>query len=224
LLHKEAQLTCPAIHPLNQLSRGSQVWNYRRNNVRKLARAKKASLASKTANHAINAIYNSDLDITRIDGWRICPAKHADHEGNSITNNQVQYHAHFAPMIIIEKWALPFFTKSGFEADTKLPVARTDIECACCQICNYHYGYESADTEPLFHDMYVCDTCHRTYHWKCMNDLGCYTDDQRQEIEEADPWACPACIDLTHDQKAAREQQSRDELWRVTWKPSWEPE
>ena len=57
-----------------------------------------------------------------------------------------------------------------------------------------------------------------------MKDLGCYTDDQRQELNEADPWACPACIDLNHNQKAAREQQSTDELWRVTWKPSWEPE
>ena len=46
-----------------------------------------------------------------------------DHEGNSISRNLVQYHAHFAPMVI-EKWALPFFTDAGFLIDTKLPIAR----------------------------------------------------------------------------------------------------
>jgi len=57
-----------------------------------------------------------------------------------------------------------------------------------------------------------------------MKDLGCYNDDQRQEIDDADRWTCPACSDLNHDQIAAREQRSTNELWRVTWKPTWEPE
>ena len=49
-----------------------------------------------------------------------------------------------------------------------------------------------------------------------MKDLGCYTDDQRQEIDDADRWASPACSDLNHDQIAAREQRFRNELWKVT--------
>ena len=37
LHHREPELTCSAIHPLNPLTRTSQVWRYRRTTVRKLA-------------------------------------------------------------------------------------------------------------------------------------------------------------------------------------------
>eukprot|EP00983_Pelagomonas_calceolata_P006301 208810-Pelagomonas_calceolata.AAC.2 len=50
---------------------------------------------------------------------------------------QVQYHTHFAPMII-EKWALPVFKKAGLQPATTSTAACTDFACACCQICNYH--------------------------------------------------------------------------------------
>eukprot|EP00983_Pelagomonas_calceolata_P069096 1150238-Pelagomonas_calceolata.AAC.1 len=117
-----------------------------------------------------------------------------------------------------------FFRKAGLQPETITPAARTDNECACCQICNYHYGYESENCEPPFLDMYVCDVCHRTYHWKCMIELGCHTDEQRKEIDTANTWACPACAGLSDAQKIDRERLAKEELWRVTWKPSWEPE
>eukprot|EP00983_Pelagomonas_calceolata_P044406 1139285-Pelagomonas_calceolata.AAC.1 len=87
--------------------------------------------------------------------------------------------------MIIEKWALPFFKKAVLQPATTSTAAHTDIECACCQICNYHGGYEPINSEPPYLDMYICDVCQRTYHWKCMEELGGYTDGQRQEIDAA---------------------------------------
>eukprot|EP00983_Pelagomonas_calceolata_P062007 1147096-Pelagomonas_calceolata.AAC.1 len=57
-----------------------------------------------------------------------------------------------------------------------------------------------------------------------MEKLGCYTDGQRQEIDAADTWACPACAGLNNAQKTDRECQSREELIKVNWMPFWEPE
>eukprot|EP00983_Pelagomonas_calceolata_P061687 1146926-Pelagomonas_calceolata.AAC.9 len=38
-----------------------------------------------------------------------------------------------------------------------------------------------------------CTSCFAgTYHWKCMKELGCYTDGQGQGIDVAVTWACPA--------------------------------
>eukprot|EP00983_Pelagomonas_calceolata_P004682 153203-Pelagomonas_calceolata.AAC.1 len=107
--------------------------------------------------------------------------------------------------MIIEKWALPFFKKAGLQPATTTIAARTDIECACCQICNYPGAYEPIKSEPPYPDMYICDVFQRTYHWKCMKELGCYTDGQRQEIDTADTWACPACAGLNNAQRLDRE-------------------
>eukprot|EP00983_Pelagomonas_calceolata_P081174 1155459-Pelagomonas_calceolata.AAC.1 len=122
-----------------------------------------------------------------------------------------QYHTHYGPMII-EMWALPIFNKAGFQPASICTTARTDIECACCQICNYRYGYESVNSEPLYFDMYVCDVCERTYHWKCMRELGCYNDEQRQEVNAAEAWTCPACATLSNENKINRAYQSKEEL------------
>eukprot|EP00983_Pelagomonas_calceolata_P014187 453001-Pelagomonas_calceolata.AAC.3 len=29
-------------------------------------------------------------------------------------------------------------------------------------------GYEPINSEPPYLDMYICNVCQRTYHWKCM--------------------------------------------------------
>eukprot|EP00983_Pelagomonas_calceolata_P044572 1139348-Pelagomonas_calceolata.AAC.1 len=76
--------------------------------------------------------------------------------------------------------------------------------------------------------MYIRDVCHQTYYWKCTNfnlkELGCYTDGQRHKIDAANTWAFLACAGLNDAQKIDRECQSREELMRVTWMPSWESE
>eukprot|EP00983_Pelagomonas_calceolata_P134109 1162026-Pelagomonas_calceolata.AAC.1 len=115
--------------------------------------------------------------------------------------------------MIIEKWALPVFKKACFHPASICTAARTDIECACCQICNYHYhdGCESVNSEPPYPDMYVCK---RTYHWTCMRELGCHNDEQRQEINAAQAWACPACASpaTTSKDKINRAYKSKEEL------------
>eukprot|EP00983_Pelagomonas_calceolata_P019260 605674-Pelagomonas_calceolata.AAC.1 len=43
--------------------------------------------------------------------------------------------------------------------------------------------------------MYICDVCRRTYHWTCMRELGCYTNEQKQDNN--DYWAClPVLISM----------------------------
>eukprot|EP00983_Pelagomonas_calceolata_P015611 495930-Pelagomonas_calceolata.AAC.1 len=49
--------------------------------------------------------------------------------------------------MIIEKWALPFCKKAGFQPASICTAARTDIECACCQICNCPGGLEPLNSE-----------------------------------------------------------------------------
>eukprot|EP00983_Pelagomonas_calceolata_P007252 236227-Pelagomonas_calceolata.AAC.1 len=73
---------------------------------------------------------------------------------NDPSPQQKQYHAHYGPMII-EKWALPIFKRAGFHPASICTAARTDIECAYCQICKYHYGYESVNSKPPYPDMYA---------------------------------------------------------------------
>eukprot|EP00983_Pelagomonas_calceolata_P027870 874561-Pelagomonas_calceolata.AAC.1 len=126
--------------------------------------------------------------------------------------------------MIIEEWALPFSKKAGFQPASICTAARTDIECACCQICNYPGGLEPINSGPPYLDMYVCDVCQHTYDWKCMTKLGCYTDEHRQEVQITETWACPACASLNNEDKLDRKTNSREELLKASWIPSWEPE
>eukprot|EP00983_Pelagomonas_calceolata_P026259 824442-Pelagomonas_calceolata.AAC.1 len=57
-----------------------------------------------------------------------------------------------------------------------------------------------------------------------MTELGCYNDDQRQEVNVAEAWACPACASLSKKDKINRAYKPEDELLEVCWLPSWEPE
>eukprot|EP00983_Pelagomonas_calceolata_P079049 1154513-Pelagomonas_calceolata.AAC.4 len=73
--------------------------------------------------------------------------------------------------------------------------------------------------------MYICDVCHQTYHWTCTQEFGCYTDEQRRDIDNNDYWACPACAHLK-EMKNTIENQALPvkNFVRVAWEPSWEPE
>eukprot|EP00983_Pelagomonas_calceolata_P066953 1149284-Pelagomonas_calceolata.AAC.1 len=99
---------------------------------------------------------------------------------------------HFV-LMITEKWVLPLFMKAGLQPVTTSTSACTDIECACCQICNYPGGYVPSNSKPPYLDMCMCDVCQQTYHWKCMNEYGRYTEGQRQEIDPAYAWASRLC-------------------------------
>eukprot|EP00983_Pelagomonas_calceolata_P009062 294611-Pelagomonas_calceolata.AAC.1 len=91
--------------------------------------------------------------------------------------------------MIIEEWVLPFFEKAGFQPASTCTSVCTHMECASCQICNYPRGPEPMNSEPPYLNMYVYDVCQRTYQWKCLTKLGCYTDEQRQEVQLAETWA-----------------------------------
>eukprot|EP00983_Pelagomonas_calceolata_P018038 566064-Pelagomonas_calceolata.AAC.2 len=150
VLDTVTELNHPFINPLSSLCQGFEFWNYKKTLVQKLAKAK-------TASHAINAVYNHDFDITQIDGWRTCAVNKID-ERRALIHHHLQYHTHFAPMII-EKWALSLFMKAGLQPATTSAAACTDIEYACCQICNYPGGFEPIKSLPLYLDVYICDVC-----------------------------------------------------------------
>eukprot|EP00983_Pelagomonas_calceolata_P016237 513839-Pelagomonas_calceolata.AAC.1 len=137
-LRIETELQTLTINPLASNKDGGRVWKYRGTSAKKLAQ-------ETTSNHAINAVY-CDFDITLIDVWRICPAKRKDMSNDS-SPQQEHYHIHNGPMVI-EKWALPFFKKAGFQPASISTAARIDIECARCQICNYPRGLEPKNSEP----------------------------------------------------------------------------
>eukprot|EP00983_Pelagomonas_calceolata_P000265 8656-Pelagomonas_calceolata.AAC.1 len=50
--------------------------------------------------------------------------------------------------MIIEKWALPYFKKPGFQSAIACTAACTDIDCACCQKCNNPGGLEPITPSP----------------------------------------------------------------------------
>eukprot|EP00967_Tisochrysis_lutea_P125582 scaffold211306_cov13-Tisochrysis_lutea.AAC.1 len=72
---------------------------------------------------------------------------------------------------------------AGFTPASIEPAARAESECACCEIRNYPGGKETLNSEPPYLDMHICDVFHRTYHWTCMRELGCYTDVQRSNVD-----------------------------------------
>jgi len=124
---------------------------------------------------------------------------------------------------VVKIWALPTIKKVKdiqIKSVTNLP--RCCFEDASCEVyCDPRTKEEQLDPTT---DMYQCKTCHRTYHWQCLLDLGCYTDAQRDGIVANDDWACPACSHLTPTQKKERNNFSEQELIGVTWAPTWGPE
>jgi len=195
ILQINTSLECPGPRttPLEPESMAFMLWHHKRNKARSL-----------TASDAVNIIYHNDMNIKYIDSWRLVTAKEQVRSGNT-PQQQKQYHTHYTPMII-EKWALPIFRKAGFTSINTHPAARTDIECACCEVCYFHLGIQPEKSEPPFDDMYICEVCNRTYHWTCLKNLGCYTDMQRAAVDNDDDWACPACAGLDTEGKKTDNQ------------------
>jgi len=61
------------------------------------------------------------------------------------------------------------------------------------------------------------------HHWSCLKQLQCFKEDDRINIDAQSDWSCPACHDLSLDEKEARSHASQHELLKVTWRPTWEP-
>ena len=63
----------------------------------------------------------------------------------------------------------------------------------------------------------------RSYLWSCLKQLQCYKEEDRSNMDAQSDWSCPACHDLSLDDKEARSHASHHELLKVTWSPTWEP-
>jgi hypothetical protein len=78
-----------------------------------------------------------------------------------------------------------------------------DVEDAGCKIC-CDSGTREEHTEqgnlPTT-DMYQCSVRNRTYHWSCLKQLQCYKEEDRINIDAQSDWSCPACHDLSLDEK-----------------------
>ena len=68
---------------------------------------------------------------------------------------------------------------------------------------------------PTFKNMYVCDICIRTYHWQCLLRTNCYNANERRAVDTYDTWACPACVNLSENEKKERTFRSQKKSW---WK------
>jgi len=56
----------------------------------------------------------------------------------------------------------------------------------CCQICWSPVSQEHPEREENYDDMPQCDTCQRTYHWKCLTDLNARSHIERQAAENSE--------------------------------------
>jgi len=121
----------------------------------------------------------------------------------------------------IENWALPILKKAGFTPKKIHLIARSAVECACCEICFYNFGLQPETNVPPSNDMYICEVCNQTYHWVCLKNTGCYTERQREEVDKNENWACPGCAHLNDEQKQKPYSESMNkELIHVTWEPN----
>jgi len=59
--------------------------------------------------------------------------------------------------------------------------------------------------------------------WSCLKQLQCYKEEDRNNIDAHSDWGCPACHDLSLDEKEARSHASQHEFLKVIWSPTWEP-
>jgi len=149
----------------------------------------------------ITSIYNHKLNYKLIDRHKMFKPRRRVGSNSSPQTYQKQYHTHWVPMTI-EKWAIPIFAAAGLKKASATATKRSDIHCACCEICSDWKGKEP-QAEP-FEDMCVCDVCNRTYHWSCLLRLGCYKDEDRESVEKDETWACPACACPTDLEKESR--------------------
>ena len=108
--------------------------------------------------------------------------------------------------MIIKKWALRLLKadKNKTIISTE-PIARIDVEDAGCENTRGKHRTRKS-----------------TYH-RCLKKLQCYKEEDRINIDAHSDWSCPACHDLSLDEKKARSHASRHELLKVTWSPTWEP-
>jgi len=101
---------------------------------------------------------------------------------NTNATSQAQYKIQLQP-VTIEEWALPLFQST--------------------------VSQEHPEREENYDYMPQCDTCQRTYHWKCLTDLNACSHTARQAAENSEDWHSPACTDLTQAEMDTRKSYGK---------------
>ena len=142
--------------------------------------------------------------ITVLDWQQISKPK-----GNTNATSQAQYKFQLQP-VTIGKWALPcLFQSTGLKAAKTEPFPRSQKVDNCCQIWWSPVSQEHPEREENYDYMPQCDTCQRTYHWKCLTDLNACSHTARQAAENSEDWHSPACTDLTQAEMDTRKSYGK---------------
>ncbi|KAL6746335.1 hypothetical protein V8C86DRAFT_2945986, partial [Haematococcus lacustris] len=83
----------------------------------------------------------------------------------------------------VEKWALPLYAKNGYHPQSVKPYPRSQLRDDDCD-CELCWSPNSRENDADAADMYVCDTCQRTYHWQCLLDCKCAKPNFCEHMEE----------------------------------------
>ena len=143
---------------------------------------------------AFQLLYQHHLKARRVTDCRIYTTNKRKAEEE--THDQEQYLTEYEPLIM-EKWAIPYSAHIDYHLDTQRPISREQFTDASCEICCDPSTHEDPHEDKPSTDMYECKIRKRTYHWRCLVELQCYTDEQRREIIVDDSWSCPACEGLS---------------------------
>ena len=193
------------MQPLDPENRAISLWDY-----------KKACVAGtfNDPSDAFNNMYQYHLQAAKVVDHRlhINNKRRAD---ETEAEDQEKYLTHYEPLII-EKWALRLLiTNKNRTIFSTEHIAHIDVEDAGCEIC-CDPGTREEHTEGNLPttDMYQCSICNRTYHWSCLNQLQCYKEENRINIDAQSDWSCPPCHDLSLNEKEARSHASQHEYSR----------
>ena len=170
---------------------------------------------------AFYQLYQHHLQAKKVIEYRMYTTNKRKAEEHD-THDQEQYLTEYEPLIM-EEWALHLLQHiPDFTNITTTPIPREGLIDASCEVCCDPCMHEEAGDGESTTDMYECDVCNRTYHWNCLVQLKCYSEEQKEEVIADANWSCPACADLNEQQKQNRRNDSEKELMKVTWNPTWE--
>ena len=211
-VHLNTDILRHSIQPLHPNSKAQDLWHYRTHML----------AAHYDAVDTFQLLYRHQLQARKVIGYRLHTTSKRK-VGEQDTADQEQYLTEYEPLIM-ENWAIPLLDEiPEIKVLTKDPIPRSELTDASCEVCCNPGTYEEPHKDHPTTDMYECDVCNRTYHWKCLVQLQCYTEEQRRVVMEDEHWCCPACSNLDKREKEERHRKSEHELMQVTWSPIWEP-
>ena len=175
----------------------TKIWYYKHHNTALSGNVK-----------ACYSIFKYDYQIQEVLDWQ----QISKPKRNTNATSQTQYKIQLQPVTTLEEWALPLFQSTGLKAAKTEPFPRSQKVDDCCQICWSPVSRGQPEREENYDDMPQCDTCQRTYHWKCLTDLNTCLHTARQAADISEDWHCPACTDLTQAEKDTRKSYAEEKI------------